>query len=155
MILIFSQSKIGTQGINNKKKRNKAFQEVQKAYLQSLPDASEIDTHLFEKCFQEIEKKAVRALVLDEKRRLDGRKMDEVRPIWIETSPLPAAHGSSLFTRGETQSLTTVTMGNRMDEQLIDRAMQSGYSKFMLHYNFPGFSTGEVKPNRETNTNGT
>ena len=139
---------VAQQGISNKKKRGKAFQEVKKAYLQSLPDASEIDTHLFEKCFQEIEKKAVRALVLDEKRRLDGRKMDEVRPIWIETSPLPAAHGSSLFTRGETQSLTTVTMGNRMDEQLIDRAMQSGYSKFMLHYNFPGFSTGEVKPNR-------
>jgi polyribonucleotide nucleotidyltransferase len=80
--------------------------------------------------------------------RLDGRKTDEIRPIWAEVDYLPAAHGSSIFTRGETQALTTVTLGSRLDEQIIDRAMASGYNKFMLHYNFPGFSTGEVKPNR-------
>ena len=139
---------VAQQGINNKQERQEAFQAIKKAYLQSLPEDQEIDVALFEKRFQEIERQAVRELVLNEGVRLDGRQLDEVRPIWIETDYLPAAHGSALFTRGETQSLTTVTLGSKLDEQLIDRAMLRGYNKFMLHYNFPGFATGEVKPNR-------
>ena len=139
---------VAKQGIDNKQQRKEAFRAVKQAYLQNLPEDHEMDMRLFEQHFQAIEKQAVRNLVLNERVRLDGRKLDEVRPIWIETDYLPAAHGSSLFTRGETQSLTTVTLGSKLDEQLIDRAMVSGYNKFMLHYNFPGFSTGEVKPNR-------
>jgi polyribonucleotide nucleotidyltransferase len=100
------------------------------------------------KYYKEIQKKACRDLVLNEAVRLDGRKTTEIRQIWSEIDYLPSAHGSSLFTRGETQSLSTVTLGTKLDEQLIDGAMFSGTNKFMLHYNFPGFSTGEVKPNR-------
>ena len=85
---------------------------------------------------------------MNERFRLDGRNLDQIRPIWSEVDYLPSAHGSALFTRGETQSLTTVTLGTKLDEQLIDSAMLTGTNKFMLHYNFPGFSTGEVKPNR-------
>lgn len=139
---------VAQQGINDKEKRKEAFQEVKQTYLESLPADHEVDAALLGKYFYEIEKKVVRDLVLNQRVRLDGRKLDEVRPIWIETDYLPSAHGSALFTRGETQSLTTATLGSKLDEQLIDRAMMSGYSKFMLHYNFPGFSTGEVKPNR-------
>ena len=98
--------------------------------------------------FHDIEKDAVRNLVLNERIRLDGRKLDEIRPIWCEIDYLPSAHGSAVFTRGETQSLTTATLGTKLDEQMIDSAMFNGTNKFILHYNFPGFSTGEVKPNR-------
>jgi polyribonucleotide nucleotidyltransferase len=86
--------------------------------------------------------------VLNERYRLDGRQLDEIRPIWSEVSYLPTAHGSAVFTRGETQALTTVTLGTKLDEQMIDGAMMTGSNKFLLHYNFPGFSTGEVRPNR-------
>jgi polyribonucleotide nucleotidyltransferase len=95
-----------------------------------------------------VEYDAVRAMILNDKTRLDGRKLDQVRPIWSEVGYLPAAHGSAVFTRGETQSLTTVTLGTKLDEQLLDAPMNAGYAKFLLHYNFPSFSTGEVKPNR-------
>ncbi len=87
-------------------------------------------------------------LVLDEGKRLDGRTTTQIRPIWSEVGYLPSAHGSAIFTRGETQSLTTVTLGAKDDEQMIDGAFINGYQKFLLHYNFPGFSTGEVRPNR-------
>src|SRR5690606_38290079 len=90
---------------------------------------------------------AARRLVLEENVRLDGRKLREIRPISCEVGLLPSTHGSALFTRGETQTLSTVTLGTKLDEQLIDGAMISGSSKFILHYNFPGFSTVEVKPN--------
>ncbi len=139
---------VSRQGINNKQQRKEALQAIAQTYLQSLPEDQEIAPCLFDDVFHKIEKQAVRSLVLEEGIRLDGRKLDEIRPIWTEIDYLPAAHGSSIFTRGETQSLTTVTLGSKLDEQLIDRVMTSGYSKFMLHYNFPGFSTGEVKPNR-------
>src|SRR5690606_4111582 len=89
-----------------------------------------------------------RVLVIDDVIRCEGRKLDEVRPIASEVDFLPKAHGSALFTRGETQSLTTVTLGTKLDEQIVDSAMNYGYSRFLLHYNFPGSSTGEVKPNR-------
>jgi polyribonucleotide nucleotidyltransferase len=95
-----------------------------------------------------VEYDAIRNLVLDEGKRLDGRQTTEIRPIWSEVGYLPAAHGSAVFTRGETQALTTVTLGAKDDEQMIDGAFINGYQKFLLHYNFPGFSTGEVRPNR-------
>jgi polyribonucleotide nucleotidyltransferase len=139
---------VARQGISDKKQRKEAFQAVKKAYLQNAHEGQAFDLIAFNHLFHSMEKQAVREVVLQERVRLDGRKLDEVRPIWIEVDYLPAAHGSSIFTRGETQSLTTVTLGSKLDEQLIDRVMTRGYSKFMLHYNFPGFSTGEVKPNR-------
>jgi polyribonucleotide nucleotidyltransferase len=89
-------------------------------------------------------------MVLTERQRLDGRKLDEIRPIWSEVDYLPSAHGSAIFTRGETQSLSTCTLGTKLDEQIIDGAIIEGTSDFMLHYNFPPFSTGEVKPIRGT-----
>jgi polyribonucleotide nucleotidyltransferase len=87
-------------------------------------------------------------MMLEENKRLDGRKFDEIRPIWSQVDYLPSAHGSAIFTRGETQSLTTVTLGTKLDEQMVDGALIAGSNKIFLHYNFPGFSTGEVKPNR-------
>jgi len=103
---------------------------------------------LSKKYFHDVQYDAIRNLVLDEGMRLDGRDVRTVRPIWSEVSYLPSAHGSAVFTRGETQSLTTVTLGSKDDEQMIDGAFVNGYNKFLLHYNFPGFSTGEVRPNR-------
>ncbi|MCZ2356496.1 MAG: polyribonucleotide nucleotidyltransferase [Bacteroidia bacterium] len=98
--------------------------------------------------FNEVEYHVVRSQVLDYKLRLDGRKPDEIRPIWCEVSYLPRAHGSAIFTRGETQSLTTVTLGSKLDEQMIDLATVQGVKRFMLQYNFPPYSTGEIKPLR-------
>ena len=102
------------------------------------------------KYYHEVEKKAARALLLEKGQRLDGRKSNEIRPIWSEIDYLPSAHGSAIFTRGETQSLTSVTLGTKMDEQIIDGAVFKGYNKFLLHYNFPSFSTGEARPMRGT-----
>ncbi len=132
----------------NKKKRSELFSQILEDYLASLPEDTTVNKDLIKKYYKEINKKACRELVLNEKVRLDGRKTNEIRPIWTEVDYLPSAHGSAVFTRGETQSLSTVTLGTKLDEQLIDGAMFSGSNKFMLHYNFPGFSTGEVKPNR-------
>lgn len=109
---------------------------------------SEEEVKLAKKYYSDLEYEVVRNLILDEGIRLDGRKTDEVRPIWTETDYLPSAHGSAVFTRGETQSLTTVTLGTKLDELMLDKAMEVLYQKFILHYNFPAFSTGEVKPNR-------
>ncbi|MCL2561726.1 MAG: polyribonucleotide nucleotidyltransferase [Rikenellaceae bacterium] len=95
-------------------------------------------------------KKAMRNMILDEGVRLDGRRTDEIRPIWCEVGYLPKAHGSALFTRGETQSLTTVTLGTKMDEKMIDEVLVQGSEQFVLHYNFPAFSTGDARPNRGT-----
>jgi polyribonucleotide nucleotidyltransferase len=103
---------------------------------------------LINKYYHEVEYVAVRRLAIDEKVRLDGRKTNEIRPIWAEVGYLPSPHGSSVFTRGETQSLTTVTLGTPMDKLRIDGAFNQGEETFILHYNFPGFSTGEAKPNR-------
>ncbi|MEI8278283.1 MAG: polyribonucleotide nucleotidyltransferase [Bacteroidota bacterium] len=106
-------------------------------------DAALIGTY-----FHDLEKKVIRDMMLDERVRLDGRSLDQVRPLTMETDYLPSPHGSALFTRGETQSLTTVTLGTSNDELLIETAATSDYVKFILHYNFPPFSTGEVKPMR-------
>ena len=140
--------KVAEEGISNKKKRGEKFKEVREEYLSDIKEDEEFDEFLFGKYFHDIEKEAIRNSVLDKKIRLDGRKLNEIRPIWSEIDYLPNAHGSSVFTRGETQSLTTVTLGTKLDEQMIDGAMHNGYNKFILHYNFPGFSTGEVRPNR-------
>ncbi|MFL3001545.1 MAG: polyribonucleotide nucleotidyltransferase [Cytophagales bacterium] len=140
--------KIAEKGISDKKKRGEAFSEVREKYLSNIEESEDFDEFLFKKYFHDVEKDAIRNAVLDKKIRLDGRKLDEIRPIWSEVDYLPNAHGSSVFTRGETQSLTSVTLGTKLDEQMIDGAMNSGYNKFILHYNFPGYSTGEVRPNR-------
>lgn len=133
---------------NDKQERKSDFDRIKQEFVDSLPEDHEYDLGLVSKYFGKIKKKASRDWTLNEGVRIDGRKYGEVRPIWMEIDYLPAAHGSAVFTRGETQSLTTVTLGTKMDEQLIDGATKSGSSKYMLHYNFPGFSTGEVKPNR-------
>ena len=132
----------------NKKVRSEAFSSILNEYLDSLPEDTTIDKVMVKRYFKDIQKKAARDLALNEGLRLDGRKTTQIRDIWSEVDYLPAPHGSAIFTRGETQSLTTVTLGTKLDEQMIDGAMIEGFSKFILHYNFPGFSTGEVKPNR-------
>jgi len=136
------------QQIKNKDERKQAITAVKDDYIAALPEDHEVDLGLVNKYFGGVAKKASRDLVLKESKRLDGRKLNEIRNIWSEVNYLPSAHGSSVFTRGETQSLSTVTLGTKMDEQMVDGAVHSGYNKFFLHYNFPGFSTGEVKPNR-------
>ncbi len=98
--------------------------------------------------FDKIKKDTIRHVILDSSLRLDGRKLDEVRPIWTEVDYLPSTHGSAIFNRGETQSLTSLTLGTKLDEMMFDTALQFSMEKFILHYNFPGFSVGEVKPNR-------
>ncbi|MBK8700326.1 MAG: polyribonucleotide nucleotidyltransferase [Saprospiraceae bacterium] len=100
------------------------------------------------KYFDKLKKKIVRSVILNEGLRLDGRKYDEVRPIWCEVDYLPSAHGSAIFNRGETQSLTSLTLGSKTDTLLIDNSLENYYEKFILHYNFPAFSVGEIKPNR-------
>ena len=132
----------------NKKVRSENFGKILEEYMASLPADTTVNKDLVKKYYKDINKKACRDLVLNAKVRLDGRKPNEIRPIWSEVDYLPAAHGSAIFTRGETQSLTTVTLGTKLDEQMIDGALVSGSNKFILHYNFPSFSTGEIKPNR-------
>ena len=132
----------------NKSVRSEAFSAILDEYLAGLPEDTTVNKDVVKRYFKEIHKKAARDLSLKEGLRLDGRKTTQVRDIWSEINYLPSPHGSAIFTRGETQSLTTVTLGTKLDEQMIDGAMIEGFSKFILHYNFPGFSTGEVKPNR-------
>ncbi|MFC6999842.1 polyribonucleotide nucleotidyltransferase, partial [Rufibacter roseus] len=141
---------VAASGNNVKAERKAAFKAIKEEFVASLPEDHTYDSTLIGKYFHDAEKEAVRDVVLKERRRLDGRALDEIRPIWSEVNYLPSAHGSAVFTRGETQSLTTVTLGTKLDEQMIDGAMFSGFNKFMLHYNFPPFSTGEAKPMRGT-----
>lgn len=139
---------VARQQLTNKHQRSELFGKIVEEYVASLPEDTTVNKDLVKKYYKDIQKKACRDLVLNEKVRLDGRKTNEIRPIWSEVDYLPMAHGSAIFTRGETQSLSTVTLGTKLDEQMIDGAMFSGSNKFILHYNFPSFSTGEVKPNR-------
>ena len=103
---------------------------------------------LIARYYHDVEKEAMRRSILDEGKRLDGRKTTEIRPIWSEVGYLPGPHGSSIFTRGETQSLSTVTLGTKMDEKIVDEALIVGRDRFILHYNFPPFSTGEARASR-------
>lgn len=139
---------VARKQLKSKHDRSELFGAIVDEYVSSLPEDTTIDKDLVKRYYKEIQKKACRNLALNEKIRLDGRRPNEIRPIWTEVDYLPSAHGSAIFTRGETQSLTTATLGTKLDEQLIDGAMFDGNNKFILHYNFPGFSTGEVKPNR-------
>ena len=142
---------VAALGNDNKALRKAGFAEVKAAYKEALaarfPDA-DVDMAMAMRYYSSAEKKAIREMMMQDRVRLDGRKLDEIRPIWSEVNYLPGAHGSAVFTRGETQSLTTVTLGTKQDEQIVDGAMYEGYSRFLLHYNFPAFSTGEVKPSR-------
>ncbi len=132
-----------------KLERHNAYDEVKQKLIESFSEEeAEEKAFMIDRYFHEVEKKAVRSLILDERIRVDGRKTDEIRPIWCEADYLPAAHGSSLFTRGETQSLTTVTLGTKLDEKVIDEVLIQGTDKFVLHYNFPPFSTGDARPVR-------
>ncbi|HEY8387081.1 MAG TPA: polyribonucleotide nucleotidyltransferase [Parasegetibacter sp.] len=131
---------------SSKHERSEAYDQVKTALVESLgeePDPT--DVKMVKKYFEDLKWEVVRNMILDDKIRLDGRKLDEIRPLAMETDLLPSPHGSALFTRGETQSLTTVTLGTPLDELLVESAATSDYSKFILHYNFPPFSTGEVK----------
>ena len=134
---------------SGKQERGDAFGAILMNFIATLGgDLDDTTGFLAKKYFHDVQYDAIRNLVLDEGIRLDGRDARTVRPIWSEIGYLPTAHGSAVFTRGETQSLTTVTLGAKSDEQMIDGAFFNGYQKFLLHYNFPGFSTGEVRPNR-------
>jgi polyribonucleotide nucleotidyltransferase len=131
---------------NNRKANFKApLEEFKKQFT---ADELKLRESLINKYYHEVEYVAVRRMAIDEKVRLDGRKTTDIRPIWAEVGYLPTPHGSAVFTRGETQSLTTVTLGTPLDKLRIDGAFNSGEETFILHYNFPGFSTGEAKPNR-------
>jgi polyribonucleotide nucleotidyltransferase len=137
------------QGNPNKTERKAAFDAIKAEFVATLtPEDADAKKALIGKYFHDVEKDAVRDSVLNERTRLDGRKLDEIRPIWSEVDYLPSTHGSAIFTRGETQSLTTVTLGSKQDEQIIDGAVFEGKNNFLLHYNFPSFSTGEARPNR-------
>jgi polyribonucleotide nucleotidyltransferase len=132
-----------------KSERSEAFTKVLTDYLATFTEEERTEKEaLIKKYYHEVQYYAMRRMILDEKIRLDGRTTTQIRPIWSEVGYLPAAHGSAIFTRGETQSLTTVTLGTKLDLQTIDTAVIQTQSNFMLHYNFPPFSTGEVKPNR-------
>jgi polyribonucleotide nucleotidyltransferase len=141
-IFAIAKSKAG------KNERSAGFKAVREEFKALQEEGTVLDKFLTNKYFHDVEYDAVRAMIMNDRQRLDGRNLDEIRPIWSEVGYLPAAHGSALFTRGETQSLTSVTLGSKLDEQLLDSPMLAGYSKLMLHYNFPSFSTGETRPNR-------
>jgi polyribonucleotide nucleotidyltransferase len=137
---------VAKQGLASKEKRAELFGEIKEEYIASLSEEELEESEQFiSGYFKEAMKKAVRYTMLNDNIRLDGRKFDEIRPIWAEVDYLPTAHGSAVFTRGETQSLTTLTLGGKMDEQRIDDVTFTGTVPFMLHYNFPPFSTGEAR----------
>ena len=129
-----------------KHERSDAFKAIKQDFIDSIdPEVAAEKAGMISRYYHDVEKEAVRNAILDNRQRLDGRKLDEIRPIWCEVDYLPAVHGSAIFTRGETQSLTTVTLGTKLDEQMIDGVVFEEKIKFILHYNFPPFSTGEVK----------
>jgi polyribonucleotide nucleotidyltransferase len=136
---------IAAECIADKAIRGQKFGAVKDEFVATLSEDEQGDKFLIGQYFKKVQKDAVRRVMLDEGKRLDGRKMNEIRPIWSEVDYLPQAHGSAVFTRGETQSLTTVTLGNERDAKMIDEVTQDGSEKFMLHYNFPSFSTGEAR----------
>ena len=129
-----------------KHERSDAFSALKKEIMEHLgTEITDLQKRLAGKYYEDLKWEVVRDMMVDSRIRLDGRKLDEVRPLAMEIGPLPTPHGSSLFTRGETQSLTTVTLGTKLDELMQETAASAEYAKFFLHYNFPPFSTGEVK----------
>lgn len=147
---------LAKQQILNKQQRLESFAAVRDEYIKAYKETNagneDMDLGLHEKLikryFHDVEKESMRRMILDDKIRLDGRRTDEIRAIWGEVNYLPGAHGSAIFTRGETQSLTSVTLGTKMDEKIIDNVMVQGREKFLLHYNFPPFCVGEAKTPR-------
>ena len=139
-----------------KQERNDAFDKLREDFKEKYasehadltPEELEEKNALIDRYYNDVERDAMRRCVLDEGKRLDGRKTTDIRPIWCEVSPLPYPHGSAIFTRGETQALATCTLGTKLDEKLIDDVLDKSYQKFLLHYNFPPFSTGEAKAQR-------
>jgi len=137
---------IALQANPDKNARSESFKAVRDEFIESLSEEEKAEkTDMVKRYFHDVEKEALRQALLNERIRMDGRKLDEIRPIWSEVNYLPSTHGSAIFTRGETQAMVTCTLGNKMNEQMIDGAVFDGSSKFILHYNFPGFSTGEVR----------
>jgi polyribonucleotide nucleotidyltransferase len=151
----FAEAKLAeiARSFLDKQARKDAFSVVKDELIETLTNEKgeeyiEEKAKLADRYFDKLKKDVVRKMVVNEGVRLDGRKPDEIRPIWCEVDYLPSAHGSAIFTRGETQSLTSVTLGTKLDQAMIDNALEMRYDKFILHYNFPGFSVGEVKPQR-------
>ncbi|SCD19793.1 Polyribonucleotide nucleotidyltransferase [Proteiniphilum saccharofermentans] len=135
----------------NKHERIEAFESILEEFLESIPEEERDEKKpLVARYYHAVEKEAMRRCILDEGKRLDGRNSTEIRPIWSEVDFVPGPHGSALFTRGETQSLTTVTLGTKLDEKIVDDVLVHGTDRFLLHYNFPPFSTGEARPQRAT-----
>ncbi len=144
---VYAVAKAGS----SKKERGAAFAEIKEAVKASFSEEElEEKGKLIGSYYSKVEKEAVRNLTLDEGLRLDGRKTDEIRPIWCEIDYLPSTHGSGIFTRGETQVLSTVTLGTSREANIIDMPSLEGEETFYLHYNFPPFSTGEARPIRGT-----
>lgn len=140
--------KVATAG-TDKHARGDAFEAIVEEFkAQFTEEELEAKGMIIDRYYHDMEKAAMRRMILDEGKRLDGRRTDEIRPIWIETDCLPGPHGSAIFTRGETQSLSTVTLGTKSDEKLVDDVLNYGKERFLLHYNFPPFSTGEAKASR-------
>lgn len=140
---------IAKTGCADKHWRQDSFDKICEEYIESLPEEERDEkTAMVKRYYHDVEKEAMRRCVLDEGIRLDGRKTTEIRPIWCEVDYLPGPHGSAIFTRGETQSLATVTLGTKLDEKILDDVLNQGRERFLLHYNFPPFSTGEARPVR-------
>ncbi|GAB6012391.1 polyribonucleotide nucleotidyltransferase [Viscerimonas tarda] len=140
---------IATSCNTNKHERVDNFAAIVEEYKAGLEEEALAEKGgLISRYYHDVEKEAMRRSILDEGKRLDGRTTTQIRPIWSEVSPLPEPHGSAIFTRGETQSLTTVTLGTKLDEKIIDDVLNNGRERFLLHYNFPPFSTGEARPQR-------
>ena len=133
----------------DKQTRAEAFESIVAGFKANFTE-EELETKggMIDRYYHDVEKEAMRRAILDEGKRLDGRKTTDIRPIWIETDFIPGPHGAAIFTRGETQSLTTVTLGTKTDEKIVDDVLVFGRDRFLLHYNFPPFSTGEARPQR-------
>ncbi|NDW10382.1 polyribonucleotide nucleotidyltransferase [Dysgonomonas sp. 520] len=140
---------VAASGNTNKHERGDNFAAIVEEYKANYTEEELAEKGaLISKYYHDVEKEAMRRSILDEGKRLDGRTTTQIRPIWSEVDYLPGAHGSAIFTRGETQSLTTVTLGTKLDEKIIDDALYNGRERFLLHYNFPPFSTGDARPQR-------
>ena len=140
---------MASSGNANKHERQENFNAIVEGFKEQFSEEElEEKEALINRYYHDVEKEAMRLSILDEGKRLDGRKTTEIRTIWSEVDYLPGSHGSAVFTRGETQSLTTITLGTKLDEKIIDEVLDQGKDRFLLHYNFPPFSTGEARPQR-------
>ena len=147
---------IAEAGDHDKHQREDAFTEIREGFKERYaaahpelsPEELEEKNAMVDRYYHDVERDAMRRCILDEGKRLDGRKTTDIRPIWCEVSPLPMPHGSAIFTRGETQALATATLGTKLDEKMVDDVLDKSYMRFLLHYNFPPFSTGEAKAQR-------